>query len=526
MSETKERESTQENDAPKKSSHAGRGGLALAAGKLYFLLSGLIQQVLLKAVLGLGGYGAYSTVSSIASISYNPLVQAGIQGVSREIASSSEEDVGLVQRRVLGFHFILALLSAGGFFLASPWIAGKLGAPHVVGALRILSALLFLYAMYAPLIGYLNGRRRFLGQAGLDVTAATLRTIGLVAGAYAATTFFHSDSEQGRTILRVEGAALGFCCAGVLILLAAIKLTGLGVAGGRRPPMDRYFFVLLPILGGQILLNLLFQADSLLLRLFASEAAKVAGLAPEAADPYVGAYRATQLFCFLPFQLLSSITFVLFPLLASARSMGEKKEVAQLIERGLRIALIVAGLIISALVAVPGGLIAIVFGAEASAIGADAMRILAIGMGFFALLGVMTSAMNSLGAERQSFTLIGLAVVLVISSCFFVAEGRPLGADLLNRVATATSGAMVITTSVAALRLRSLAGGGVALLALARTCAGVAIAGYLTAQFFQGGALLTLAGSVVAGLIFLLVLTLTRELRRSDIEQLRTLVRR
>lgn len=505
---------------------AGRGGLALAAGKIFFLVTGLLQQILLKAVLGLGGYGAYSTVSSIASISYNPLVQAGIQGVSREVASSEEAEVGLVQRRLLGFHFVLALGAAATFFLASGWLAALLGAPHVVGALKILSIVLFLYAMYAPLIGFLNGRRRFLGQAGLDMTAATLRTIGLVVGAYAATKLATSDTEQGRTLLRVEGAALGFCIAGVLILLAAIKLTGFGIAGGQRPPAKRYFLILLPIFGGQFLLNLLFQADALLLRRFAADAAEVARLAPEAADPYVGAYRATQLFCFLPFQLLSSITFVLFPLLASAQAKGERQKVAALISRGLRISLIVGGLIISTLVAVPGGLIALVFGAEASAIGTEAMRILAVGMGFFALLGVMTSAMNSLGAEKESFTLIGLAALLVIGLCFAGAQGEALSSGLLNRVALATSFAMIATTTVAALRLRKVSGGGIELLSFARTSIAIFVAGAVTPRLFSGGHLSTLLGAMTAAVLFVVVLLATRELKKADFDLVLTLRRR
>ena len=36
-----------------------------------------------------------------------------------------------------------------------------------------------LYGVYAPLIGALNGQRRFFAQAGFDILAATLRTVGL-----------------------------------------------------------------------------------------------------------------------------------------------------------------------------------------------------------------------------------------------------------------------------------------------------------------------------------------------------------
>src|SRR5690606_30650754 len=128
------------------------------------------------------------------------------------------------------------------------------------------------------------------------------------------------------------------------------------------------------------------------------------------------------------------------------------------IHRGLRIAIVVGGIIISTIVAVPGGLLALVFGPDSATLGADSMRILAVGMGFFAVLGVITSVMNSLGAERQSFILIGLAALLVTSLCFFVAPTDELSEMLLIRVASATSVAMLLTTAVAGVMLKRLSG--------------------------------------------------------------------
>ncbi len=39
------------------------------------------------------------------------------------------------------------------------------------------------YALYAALVGSLNGRRMFMHQAGLDMTFSTVRTIGIVGAA-------------------------------------------------------------------------------------------------------------------------------------------------------------------------------------------------------------------------------------------------------------------------------------------------------------------------------------------------------
>lgn len=516
-----------EEPAPDQTQKAGRGGLALAGGKVFFLVAGLLQQILLKSILGLGGYGALSTAQSVASICYNPLVQAGIQGVSRETAGLSEDAHASVFRRLLSFHAIVAAVGAGAFFAAADDLSSWLGAPHVASAVRILSAILFVYGLYAPMIGYLNGRRRFLAQAGLDVFAASLRTIGLVAGAYWASSRLVGVNDPAEAAgVQVSGTVTGFALAGIVILLVATRFTGLGSRGGKRPSTKSYSFLIGYILLGQVLLNVLFQADALLLRKFASSAALTAGLDVAAADPYVGAYRATQLFCFLPFQLLTSLTFVLFPLLASARSGGQQHEVAALVSRGLRLALLVAGLIVTVIIAVPAGLLALVFGAEASQLGAASMRVLAVGMGFFALLGVMTSALNSLGHEVRSLLIVLAAVLLVGTLGIGFAQGAGLSELLLMRIATATSLALFAATVGAAWVLHSVSQAHMPLFSLLRTGAAMAASSWLVSRFVGQGVVMTLLGALAAGALFCSLLVLTKELTREDWLRLRKILGR
>ncbi|MET0410685.1 MAG: oligosaccharide flippase family protein, partial [Polyangiaceae bacterium] len=231
--------------------HAGRGGLIVSGGKLYFILVGLVQQVALKALLGLDGYGALSSALSAASITYNPLVTASLQGVSHAVATHPDDGDAL--RRVLVPHALLAFVIALAFFLLAPLVGGLTGAPHVVPALRLLAAVMLTYGLYAPLVGALNGRARFTRQASLDVLAATLRTLGLLGGAY-----WLASARIGVDWSRVEGAALGFALSSALILLLALALVRIGERPSAGPHAREYAHYLLPILFGQVLLNLLF----------------------------------------------------------------------------------------------------------------------------------------------------------------------------------------------------------------------------------------------------------------------------
>src|SRR5262245_28376112 len=138
---------TQE-DATRK---AGRGGLAVAGAKIYFIVLGLVQQIVLPRVLGLDGYGALSRVLSLASVHYNPITTTSIQAVSRSVVEAPSEELPGTVRRILSWHLVLGLILSAWLGLNAPMIARWAGAGHVETPLRLMSGVLFVYALYTPL---------------------------------------------------------------------------------------------------------------------------------------------------------------------------------------------------------------------------------------------------------------------------------------------------------------------------------------------------------------------------------------
>lgn len=499
---------------------AGRGGLVVSGAKLYFIVVGLVQQVALKALLGLDGYGALSSALSAASIAYNPLVTASLQGVSHAVATRPDDGDAL--RRVLAPHAVLALASALGFFMLAPLVGGLTGALHVVPALRLLAVVLLAYGLYAPLVGALNGRARFTSQAALDVLAATLRTLGLLGGAYWLGSAHSAEGWSG-----VEGAALGFALSSALILIVSLMLVRIGKRASSGPGLVEYAHYVLPILLGQVLLNVLFQADQLLLRRFAADAALTVGLSPTAADPLVGAYRAAQLFCFLPYQLVIAISVVLFPLLAATARTGPREHVTRYVQSGVRISLLVIGVVVSVTSGLSGPLLRLVFGDDAAGLGRAPMQLLSLGLGAFALLGVLTSVLNSLSAQRQSLAVTALACVLIVLLCFWRVQGQPLGAELLWQTAIATSSALIAATLVAAALVARRAGGFVARSSLLRILGSLCLAIAIGRALPEPSRLLTPLYSALVALAYCLALILLGELTRADARALaRLLLRR
>ncbi|MEM1030792.1 MAG: lipid II flippase MurJ, partial [Myxococcota bacterium] len=283
---------------------------------------------------------------------------------------------------------------------------------------------------------------------------------------------------------------------------------------------------LAPLFGGQLALNLLFQSDLQLLGRFAADAALREGSAATAADTLAGAYRNAQLFCFLPYQLLLSVTFVLFPLLATAHRDRDRAAVARYVQTGVRLALILAGAMVSVTAGLSRPLLVLVFGADSADLGAPAMPIMAVGLGAFALFGILVTVLTSLGRERMSAALTVAALGLVAGLCAGLLRGQAFGPDLLLRTALATGIGLVLATLGAALAVRRVAGAVAPPATLVRVVLAVTLAASLGHALPAAGRLVTPVYAIVVAAVYATLLTLTRELGRDDARRVAAILRR
>ncbi|HEY2406709.1 MAG TPA: oligosaccharide flippase family protein [Polyangiaceae bacterium] len=494
---------------------AGRGGLAIAFAKIYFMLVGLVQQIVLPRVLGLGGYGALSSALSASSIVSNPVTTTSIQGVSRAVAHATPSTQAGTIRRVFGLHALFGIGLGSAFFGLAPWIGRAFGMSHVVPALRILSAILLLYSLYTPLVGVLNGQRRFSYQAGFDMLATTLRTVGLVVGAL----LFEHGGGSG-----IDGASAGFVGGALIVFALAASVVGIGRRGPSALSVKAHLIFIGPILIGQGLLNLLLQADSLLLRRFAADAAIASGLGPAAADTLVGAYRAIQLFSFLPYQLLIAVTFILFPMLAKAARDGDRVAVARYVSTGVRLSCIFGAAIVSVSAGLSERLVELVYGHEAATLGGPCLELLALGFLAFAILGVLTTVLNSLNREIDSAVVVGIAFLLVVVLCFLRVRGGTFGPGLLLATAQATSTGLVLATLSAAFLVQRAAGAVVPLRVVLRVLFALSVAVAVGRYLPHASKLVTPVYAGVVVVVYALVLVVTRELDRADLETARAVL--
>jgi len=505
---------------------AGQGGIAVLGAKVFFLVVGFVQQPLLRLAVGLSDFGGLAQAMVVANTVNNVVIASGTQGVSRAVAGAPGREPEAL-RAALRVHVPIAVAVAAVMATAAPIYARFENAHDVIPPLLVLAMVALLYGLYAPLIGYLNGTRRWRRQAALDVTFGTLRTLGLVGFGYA----FARHGLSG-----VLGTTIGWVAAAACIVPLAVSSTGLGaravrVADGAArpagiPSSGAYVAMLLPIAGAQLCTNALLQMDIALLGRFLSQSAG-AGLdgeaQREAVKAWVAIYKECQTFAFLPYQLLFSITLILFPMLARARAEGDEAAVRTYVARGCRLAAIFGGLLVCVIVAMPESMLSFAYGAADAARGADVLRVMALAQGAFTMLGIATTVLTSLGRERSAALITLGAVVAVALSCAVLVPGAPFGHAQLVRSAEATGGALVVSLIVAGAMVRARARAFVPLATGIRVGAALAICTAIGFAMPRFGRLLTPGIALVIAAVYGLLLLVTGEIGPADLALVRAI---
>ena len=501
---------------------AGRGGMFVLAAKVFFQLVGFVQQALLPKAIGLAGYGGFSRVFAPSSVVSNVIVFGFTQGVSRTVAGAGDKDRQAF-RAAYRVHLALGTAMALAFLALSPVIAWFQDAPYITTPLMVMAGLLFVYGAYAPLVGFLNGKGSFGRQATLDMTAATLRTAGLVGLGF----FFRKKWEAG-----VLGSAVGAVLAAVIVCGIALAWTGTGEKptedDPRIPKAWPYFLGLVPVMAAQLFTSALMQADITVLGHFLSVSAKAAVTADpqKAADEWVGVYRACQLFAFLPYQLLFSVTQVLFPMLAKAHKEGDAAGVAKLVSRGSRLGAIVTGFFASVVVALPASLLGFVYGKDVSHRGFATLGVLALGQAAFAMFGLVTTVLVSLGKERKAMGLTATALALTFVVNWLLVGRADFGGGQIFGSALATSISVVISLGLGVVLVRGEAGAFVPAKTAVRVglvLGGLSLLGRFVPMLPK---LVTPFACVGVVASYVLLLVVTGELGRADLDTVRGVLSR
>jgi stage V sporulation protein B len=493
---------------------AGIGGVAVLGAKVFFILSGFMQNALLPRFIGRPAYGALALVLAPANIVNNVVVAGSTQSASRAVAGApGNEDAA--QRAAMRVHVPLAIAAGLLFALAAVPISRFEHTPYIAAPLMAMSAVVLFYGLYAPLVGVLNGRGLFVRQAMLDALFATMRTAGLLGVGW----LFLRAGRSGAL-----GSTVGFALAALAIATVASLMVRVRVRTlpAKTPTTAnvlagaRYLAVFGPLAVAQFFTNALMQVDIILLGRYLHE-----GGPANAADEWVAAYRACQLFAFLPYQLLLSLTQILFPMLARAKAEGDSSGVREYVSRGARLGAIAGGMMVAVIAGMPETAIRFAYDADTAARGASTLRILSLGQGAFAMLGIGCTVLSSLGRERISAMLTALAAAGAAGVCAIIVPMRGFGDAQLHGTAVSMAVVLALALAACAVIVSRVAGAFVPLATAARACVALAIVVALGTHIPAVSRVLAPVVGIALASAYAAVLVVTGEIRAADLRWIR-----
>jgi stage V sporulation protein B len=271
-----------------------------------------------------------------------------------------------------------------------------------------------------------------------------------------------------------------------------------------------------------LILNLLMFVDGWLLKRLVAEAAERGGLsdpariASEQAAIYSG---AVQTFARIPYQVILSVTFVIFPLVSRSSFEADRAATQRYIERAVRYSFLVVGAMATAMAARPDALMAL-FGRKYLA-GASALPALAFGYVAFSIFSIAGTIVNGAGRTAPTVVIGAITLAVDVAANFVAVRGAgATGHDPLSAAAMATAGAMGLGLILSLGYLERAFGASLPAFTPGRTALAAA-AGIAVGRLAPVHGKLGLAACVAGGLTFLATLFATRELTAAELRALR-----
>src|SRR5215471_19132632 len=300
---------------------AGRATLLITGAKIWFMVSGYAIAFTLAHLLTDESYGLYRVVINVVSILNAVIVTGTYQTISKYV-SQDPENADSIKARALLLQLYVGGAASAGFFLVAPIIASSLNDSRLTSYLRLASLISLWYSFYSVYTGYFNGKKRFGVQSALDITYSTLKLIFIVLFAWLG--------------FGVMGSVGGFALAAFCVLLVSAAIAR-GRSGTGPVKATELFKFQSQLLLFTLVLTLLQRIDLMLIKALSSPDARIA-------SENAGYYSAAVDIANITYQIIVSVTFVIFPLISKATFDGDRASTQTYIRNTLRYTVMVMAL--------------------------------------------------------------------------------------------------------------------------------------------------------------------------------------
>jgi O-antigen/teichoic acid export membrane protein len=475
---------------------AGRGTIYITAAKAWFIASGYAIHFTLPRLMSAEQYGLYQVVVGVVSIINAVIIAGTYQTVSKYI-SQDRSRADSVKVTALKMQSILAGCISIGFIFLSPFIADLLNDPRLVNYLRLGSLITLCYCFYSVFTGYFNGLRRFLAQAGIDAAYSTLKLSFVVL-------FVWLGYGAG-------GGIAGFALAAATALAISIVMARKTEKRGAVSATQLFKFQAY-LLAYTLAISLLQRVDLMLIKALSSSDIRIAS---ENAAYYSAATNIAN----ITYQAIVSITLVIFPLVSASTFAEDIVQTRTYISRTLRYSLIIMALSATLFSANASEILFVIY-PQAYQRGGEVLPVISVGMLFFGVVYILTTVISAGGRPKVSLG-IGMATLAISAALntllipMYGLLGAGLGTTIAMLAGACACGAYVLFKYGA-------------LIPAASVLRVVAISGviYLMSRFITPSTkLLVVVQLAGLGMLYLILLLASGELRRSELQALKRIVR-
>jgi stage V sporulation protein B len=477
---------------------AGRGSIYITAAKVWFMISGFgINLILTRYLMSKEDFGLYRVTVGVVSIINAVIVTATQQTVSKYI-SQEEEKADSVKSKALKLQVLVGGIAALGFFLLAPVIAGYLNDERLINYLRLASLITLSYSFYAVFIGYFNGQKKFLTQAIVDMAYSTLKLSFIVLFVWLG--------------FGVMGGIGGFALAAASVLALSAIFAGKGYRQGEVQAVDLFKFQS-NILLFTLLLNLLQKVDLVLVKALSSPDATLASI-------NAGDYSAAVDIANITYQIIISITFVVFPLVSQSTFADEKEKTRSYISNTVRYSLMIMAIVATLFSANAKAVLSLAFTAAYQP-GSGALSVVAYGMLFFGMLYVLTTIISASGQPKVSLMIgaVTLAASATLNYLLIPAYG-------LTGAGVSTTAAMLFGAVIASVYLLMKFNVLMPWLSAVRILGCAALVYAVSLSFSTTSKILILVKLAALGLLYVIALVISRELGRGDLSALKRVMKK
>jgi stage V sporulation protein B len=242
------------------------------------------------------------------------------------------------------------------------------------------------------------------------------------------------------------------------------------------------------------------------------------------ASRFVGFYRAAQTFAFVPYQLILSVAFVIFPMVSEATSLGREDHARSYIQGALRFSLLVLLAIAAPIAGASESVLRLVYPASYLA-GGSALAVLSLGMVCFALFVIGATIMSGAGRPGVAATIASVAVVIVLGANVAFVRWAGVGDHTLVAAASGTTLGTVLALIAIGVAVYLRFGAFIAPLTAVRSLVAAACGFGVARALIGESKLAALIALVAGGLCYVAVLIATRELGRAELAAIERVVR-